>query len=264
MPLQMQAAKSELQAAKSELTELNNAGSLYISNGQFADAIRCFTSGLRIARNMIQSEQNNCDESLPTTTDDDAGYQADQWMTIELEIGGGDVEAAEFFYQVQALNCMSDRQDLVYRKPIVLAEDDASSYTLNAYSFLTVFNLALAHHLDALSKEVTSEITSDSSCCQFQAALSLYELAYSLQMQDDACVTALHACAIINNIGQVQRKLKNDEIAERCFEHLLSMLMVVIGSGEGNHHDDVCRSFAPFFHTVQPFILKTAASAPAA
>lgn len=258
MPMQMEVAKSEL-------TELNNAGSLYISKGQFEDAIRCFTSGLKIARNMLQYDRDNSDQSPPTSTDGDAGYEAEQWMTIDMEIGSGNMEAAEFFYQVQALNCMSDQQDLVYRQPIVLAEDDAASYTLNAYSFLIVFNLALAHHLSALSKEVTGETMSDSSCRQLQAALSLYELAYSLQMQDDACVTALHACAIINNIGQVQRKLKNDETAELCFEHLLSMLMVVIGSsGEGNHHDDVCRSFAPFFHTVHPFILKTAPSAPAA
>ena len=97
-----------------------------------------------------------------------------------------------------------------------------------------------------------------------RSALELYELAYELHLQEDVEVPLHYSCAIVNNIGQIQRSLNDKEAAMSCFKHLLSILMLIVeGSGTGmscSNQDD----FLGFFHNVSSLILQSPSSAPAA
>ena len=41
-----------------------------------------------------------------------------------------------------------------------------------------------------------------------------------------------HTLALLNNSGHIHRELGHDHDARRCFQHLLSSLMVVVDSGD--------------------------------
>jgi hypothetical protein len=81
---------------------------------------------------------------------------------------------------------------------------------------MQLYNLALCHHLSALS---TSE-SSAASEKKLQRALSLYELAYTITMTEDIQPTVLQTIAIVNNNGHIHDMLNNVEISRQCFENI--------------------------------------------
>ena len=281
-----------MDSIKVDLAKLNTTGCEYLVSGEFSSAIEHFTEALRLVRVALKGDivpKVSCSTTsssttsystpltttttTPTTTtptscsDERDVRMEDDWEEEEEE------EEEDLFFDLSSLN-LHDGETL-YSRPIITPTDrhsDVSFYSLHDYSFFILFNLALAHHLDALGK-VSSSVTPESAVAtastrgQLESALSLYELAYSLQVRDDCSVNVLHGCALLNNIGHIQRRLHHEERATKCFQHLLSMLMVIVGSGDGVVDDnyDVCESvIAPFFHTVQRYILQRSCSAPAA
>jgi tetratricopeptide (TPR) repeat protein len=100
-------------------------------------------------------------------------------------------------------------------------------------SFVYLYNLALTHHLayvhdvPFLLVATNHPKASTSSTEHLIKALTLYELAVSVQSaeQDSFHVTALQSMAILNNLGMVHKVLGNHDRAQDCFENLLATIL---------------------------------------
>lgn len=170
------------------------------------------------------------------------------------------------------------------------------------------FNLALTHHMWAIVEAMMDGATATAASSSFSyrqctspaeylhSAMKLYELAFSLLMQDNVGTSAdtgsimeeadeppqceILALAIINNLGWIHDSLGDATKAARCYEHLLSLLVYLqertgrafidedeTTDGE-DHHRSVQSSFQttcrPFFATVTKILLSAPLSAPAA
>ena len=83
-----------------------------------------------------------------------------------------------------------------------------------------MFNLAIAYHARA-----TNSPDEDSN---FLVALRLYELTFTLQAIEDLDLGTLVTLAILNNLGQINKRLNNETNAKRCFENLLASIFYLI------------------------------------
>ena len=96
---------------------------------------------------------------------------------------------------------------------------------------------------------------------RLKRALRLYEFAYHVQTKEQISLNNMQTMALVNNIGHIHRVLKNEEEASQCFQHLLSVIMYVVGDcgeRESNDHLD------GFLANVMPLILQQSPSASAA
>jgi tetratricopeptide (TPR) repeat protein len=87
--------------------------------------------------------------------------------------------------------------------------------------------------------EDTALSTEDGSRTKLLKALSLYELAYRLQRDEDTEATVLQQMAIVNNVGSIHGALQQVECSRQCFENLLSTIMFVKDCGEADSVQDM-------------------------
>jgi tetratricopeptide (TPR) repeat protein len=145
-------------------------------------------------------------------------------------------------------------EPFTFRSPIYIPSyaTDHTSFTYYVdSSFMLLYNLALTHHLSALS--------GNNSQKRLRKALSLYELAYTIQMTEDIQLTFLQSMAIANNLGQIHTALGDEEKSRQCFQHLLSSIMFLNESGDR----DSVEQMDGFIANIMPLILM-GSSAPAA
>ena len=149
---------------------------------------------------------------------------------------------------------VSVRNGVVASGLLVLPQSlDAFSYAFFVkLSFIQLYNLALTHHLCALSRPNPEPF--------LRKALSLYELAYTIHVSEDVELTILQSMAIVNNLGQLHSKLNDFEKSQQCFENLLTTLMFVKDCGE----QDSQHMLDGFLSNVMSLILCSPKPAPAA
>lgn len=146
----------------------------------------------------------------------------------------------------------NDQQDLtgqsgfVFKEPIMVLPQSLIQPGYTFYvklSFIQLYNLALSHHLCALSKTNPEPF--------LRKALALYELAYTIHVSEDIELTILQSMAIVNNLGHLHKELDDLDKSRQCFENLLTTLMFVKDCGEqdSNHMLD------GFLSNVMPLIL---------
>ena len=132
----------------------------------------------------------------------------------------------------------------IYRRPIrIKREGHAMGSTL--YLIVT-FNLALAHHLQLVSRYANKNVERSSK--EVNRTLVLYELSYKWQLKllnnssskrfttrgvplsppPSTAVTSIRFNMMIrNNLSEIHRLVGNHAKHKRCLEHLLSTVMVV-------------------------------------
>ena len=138
---------------------------------------------------------------------------------------------------------------------MVLPQSVESSPTyafLIKLSFIQLYNLALSHHLCGLRRQSQEH--------SLRKAISLYELAYTIHVSEDVELTILQSMAIVNNLGQLHKRLNDIEKSHQCFENLLTTLMFVKDCGEQDCH----QLLDGFLSNVMSVILCGAKPAPAA
>eukprot|EP00526_Cylindrotheca_closterium_P019679 CAMPEP_0113633262 /NCGR_PEP_ID=MMETSP0017_2-20120614/17310_1 /TAXON_ID=2856 /ORGANISM="Cylindrotheca closterium" /LENGTH=229 /DNA_ID=CAMNT_0000543893 /DNA_START=76 /DNA_END=765 /DNA_ORIENTATION=- /assembly_acc=CAM_ASM_000147 len=88
-------------------------------------------------------------------------------------------------------------------------------------SSIMLFNLALAYHLSALD--------SMNPDADLRKALHVYELLYTMQQENEEnfLCNLMFVLSILNNIGIIHQWRNEDDIAARCFDKLLSVLMLI-------------------------------------
>ncbi len=131
--------------------------------------------------------------------------------------------------QAKAFN-EDENEQYMYRQAIHIPLTIESNYQASIMvSVMIIFNLALAHQLSAVG--------SDKKHSKLRKAADLYEISFNLQQDANfKNNNVVFTLATMNNMGIILHKLNDGETANKCFEHLLSTLMFLIDSGEG----DVC------------------------
>jgi hypothetical protein len=149
------------------------------------------------------------------------------------------------------------------------------------------FNLALSHHL----RGTTMEQEETAKQAALLSAMRLYELSYSLLMQQQAKKNGEHvededpqtdslfetlALATLNNLGWIHEFMRSPDKATRCYDHLMSIFMYLHEryqqdeQQQHNHQEDSPTSSlflalcSPFIPTVARVLLKDNSFAPAA
>lgn len=113
-----------------------------------------------------------------------------------------------------------DERNYLYQRAILIPQvERAFTYQENVMaSCIIVFNLALVHHLSS----------------SLVKAIQLYELSFSIQLEEQFENNVLFTVAVINNLGLAHRLLRDEETSGKCFEHVLATLMLLTDCGQAN------------------------------
>jgi hypothetical protein len=235
---------------------INNHAAELIEQEEYGEAVEALTSGIKLARRlMIRSELLNEDEQtipLPVEVSPSGGETHSPPSFVRSDRIGTPVA----FHEPESGEAALSVHKYLCTRPIFVPSKDCLSLSLSSYAFAMLFNMALSYHLGAIVRRKGRKF-------DFKSALDLYELAYTIQLQQDIKVPLFHSCAIVNNTAHVQISLNNEKAATQCFQHLISILMLAVEEGPGN----VCGSsdsFVGFFHNVASIMLEGALCAPAA
>jgi hypothetical protein len=243
------------------LSQINNDGARLIREEKFDDAIDTLASGLQFARMLIATSsgsegRSECTMPIPLersaeNVDGTCSTPRPQQAAIkDIAYGSSDGTLPE----------NSDEwheNKFLYSRPIVICQSDPNLFSFHSYAFMMMFNMALAYHLAAIE-------SGRGSSFYFKSALDLYELAYALHLHEDLEVPLIYSCAIVNNIAQVQRSIDDDDTAKICFNHLLSIIMLIVEGSRREEVDSFSEALAGFFYNVSCLILKESLTAPAA
>lgn len=113
----------------------------------------------------------------------------------------------------------------------------ASGIPKHDVASIILFNLALSYHLSAMD--------SMDPDADLQKALHVYQHLYGMQQenQENFLSNIVFVLSLLNNVGIIHQ-LRNDEaVAARCFEKLLSALMLINQSTDRKREEDVFRRF---------------------
>eukprot|EP00980_Cylindrotheca_fusiformis_P001795 scaffold406_cov57-Cylindrotheca_fusiformis.AAC.19 len=123
--------------------------------------------------------------------------------------------------------CLHPTDGYLYRQGIYFSSVATPSYLL--ITPITLFNLALAHHLKAKEENLSAQ----QRVCLLKKALRLYEIGQSAQGRT-ACQNVLFAFATFNNIALIHQALGNHGLSKEFFEKMTSELMVRVDCGLGS------------------------------
>jgi tetratricopeptide (TPR) repeat protein len=228
------------------VSRFNNEGVTLIESGLYDEAISEFSKGLTLVKKIL-ALQGDDDEADEAETSAEPESQSPSYHFHKMQ-------------EPKATNECGDQEEFlsdetfIFRAPLYIQSrvTDHTSFTYYLESsFMLLYNLALTHHLSALSGKDTQK--------RLQKALGLYEFAYTIQTTEDIQLTVLQTMAIANNMGQIHAALDDEVKSRQCFQHLLSSIMFVNDCGER----DSVEQMDGFIANVMPLILM-GASAPAA
>jgi tetratricopeptide (TPR) repeat protein len=227
--------------------ELNNEGARLICKGEYARAVSTFLEAMSTVKQMLADEniiRRNRDED--TEMDSTCEYGSETVSCMEAESSSSPEEAAS--YGNESSHCF------VFRKPLVMSldADICGDRTVAKLSAIMMFNMALSHHLSALKHH--------KNATQLHAALRMYENAYLLQQNEQVEISILYNLALSNNLGQVLKAMKHQPEARKCFEQLLSILLLVTEYCD----DEEKARLENFFRSALPCIQGTTEAAPVA
>jgi hypothetical protein len=189
-----------------------------------------------------------------------------------------------------------DPTAFIYRTPIrIVASNESNS------DVCILFNLALAHHLQALACTKEDDINNNDNDRKrkeiLHNAMKLYELGYCLMVHRtneregggtlgshgnvdheddelllDGTLTLSQTMGMVNNCAQIHKEFRRIEKANRLFQHLLSSLILAVQckSLDGGNDDDdddntqEREEWEKFFGTTSHLILKSTSMAQAA
>jgi len=244
---------------------LNNQAVDQLNREEYLEAVSNLTSALQIVKDLMaviswESEEDHDldvqEEQISSyrqsdvvfcapqdgisckRTDNEESHQdmawevADSHQALHKDVSSRQGTAAHR-HQRHFMDRVDPTQEFVYNNPLqiwasALACRDLNSELLSELSVALMFNLALSHHLRASYESLHKDVQSRNLI--FTQAVSLYELAYEVQMQEDVELSVECTMAIVNNLGHIHRRLGNAEKATKCFSHLLSTLLFVQSS----------------------------------
>ena len=228
--------------------QLNNEGAEFLNNSQYGKAVSSFTVALAKVKTMLVQDMEDDSESA---TPDHPPHAPASASGCSVPAG----KSCATSLQADAMYLLDPSRRSIFCNPIVLTDrnERPTLELYNRYSFAIIFNLALAHHLSGMDSTELRDT-------KLRKALRLYEFAYSIQMQEDVQLQLVYTFGMVNNLGHIQETLGDQEKAQQCYQHLLSTLMYVMESGEGNYEGQ----WDIFLHNITHLILRQSPMAAAA
>lgn len=162
---------------------------MLLGEGRLEEAASTFKAALKSTRDLLQTNTVEASAS-PAVTGHDCVKPTRQ-LTPDVWISDSATPEGSTF--------------LVYRAPDVICST-ALTPSLNSMSASILFNLALTHHLKAMSRP--------SPAAAFATVTQLYEHTYRLVAQEPDADRFL-ALAILNNLAHVHYRMSNLADAER-------------------------------------------------
>ena len=232
-------------SAESLAISLNNQGVEFLNLGCYERAAECVSKALELVRGEF------CDDrSRPVP-----------WRTKGVAEA---VPVPEYLFQDLTKSAKNEyrtsegkeESSFVFDKPLHIVDpvSPPSSFCyeyLVSLSIMLLYNLALIHHLHGLES---------SESARLHKATALYELAYSVQINEDLSVSTLHTIAIVNNLGQIHEQLGEMARSHQYFRHVLTALMYAQNTGD----KEVALHQVGFVTNVLPLIFPQTKPAPAA
>jgi tetratricopeptide (TPR) repeat protein len=216
--------------------ELNNRGSILISSGNYEEAIGILARALQATRVIM--------ENTPV----DQNVHGCQTPSLDAFMSTGALIATE-----ESANSNGECKGYIYGRPIQvhdlsLAKGGQSTVLI---SVIIIFNLALAHHLLAMSN--------NESRAAIAKAIQLYKYAFELQRDNQGGSDALFTVTVLNILGLAYELLGDEVTAGIFFDRLLSTAMFLIDCGEGQ----VLSQFDGFFRNVSHLVFQSGGAAAA-
>ena len=209
-------------------TSLNNEGISQVEMGNYEAAAASFSKGLSIVKQALSSNDWENLSSRPFQETQSSAEETPACQFCKLHSSEIIMDCDDDDDEKD----LSAQEGFVFKDPIMVLPQSMASPSYAFFvklSFIQLYNLALTHHLCALHRANPEPF--------FRKALSLYELAYTIHVSEDVELTILQSMAIVNNLGQLHRKLDDFEKSQQCFENLLTTLMFVRDCGEqDNQH----------------------------
>lgn len=212
--------------------QLNNEGVHSIVLGQYREALSAFLNGLSLLRNI-----NNI-----TLEDRESDCSEEPSCFLHFECHKDAVTKKE----------ASDHATFVFKSPIIFRQHSLQQTSYDSLCFNMMYNIALSNHLLGMEGGLSLEA--------LRKALAIYELAYNSQRRRGTSLPTMQVIAIMNNVGQINSVLQNQERANSCFNHLMTVIFSLVSRGRGQ----TIVQLDGFVSNLAPLLFKQPSSAPAA
>lgn len=214
---------------------LNNEGVALVETQRYEEAISSFTEALTMLKQglLVEKPFEDSQETLMITDEDDEVTASSpprrRASLCDPLIDNGATQRLAGRQMIEKSS--SNDQPFLFSTPIRISgsQMSGSSHSYISMSFIVLFNLALSHHLSAIKLNMPHG--------NLNKALTLYELAYALQMREQIPLPIIYCMALVNNLGLIHKSMKHESSSRQCFEHLLATIMLIITSGQGTQFD---------------------------
>jgi len=209
----------------------NDKGIKHLESANYRQAILVFCKSLGLVKQLIflhqqQQEVNGENDRIisPLSSQSSAAQPVPAYF----------LQRTERAYETTTASCSTHNNGnddhyytndnhFVFKSPIIYNEQEVQRGCRKpcaALSYIILYNLALAYHLQAIKDGFSRKQ-------DLRKSLWLYDAANSVRMQENLSLTVIQSMAIVNNIGHVHSVLRNKGKATLCFKHLLRLIMVV-------------------------------------
>jgi hypothetical protein len=214
------------------IIRMNNNGAYFIETGHYADAIQMLSGALQTVEGLWKK--------VGETNDETSNEMEPSSTTLKRQHRSLNKSAATVMARGETID--SYQQPFIYQHPIRLLREEDDDYLDLCIKIM--FNLALSHHLNAISHNHSKK--------GLQVALKLYEVAFTMEMEckkpkpksatstkKTTILRISHAMGLVNNCGHILNDLKKERKANRLFQFLLQSLMMVVHCGEPKEIDEL-------------------------
>ncbi len=185
----------------------NNAAASLIAAGEYNTAIQELSFALKVYKQVMTEVKNEITQPVKTSLD--------QCMVQSLAVAG-----------CRKSCLVNDNDQYMYQHAVRIPVDiESTSQSSAMVSSLIIFNSALAHHLSAMA-------SGNRQSPKLLRAAKLYELAFILQRDAQLDNNVLFTLAAFTNLGVVHHQLENKETATKCFQQVLSTIMLLVDCRE--------------------------------
>jgi tetratricopeptide (TPR) repeat protein len=255
--------------------DLNNDAALQIYTGNYSQAAETLSYALNIiqqAMGVLKScnrppNHKTSEPRTPSYVSCDCIFSEDELITCQgsRRIPAANRNSSSFYL---------DESCFLYKHPVQVFSNSSDTsddeHHVEVISYAIVYNLALCHHLRAIS-ENSSSITICEQGSYLKRAIALYKHALKLLMSPhNRKLDMLHTLAIVNNLGHAYHLLHNEATAKRCFQRLLQAIMGLLSENDDQSdltRDDRTRNHLPldgFLSNIMSLVMGSSSSAPAA
>lgn len=225
--------------------KLNNRGATLIETGRFDEAITTLVKALKLSEQSSNDKACCCrfcslDACLSASDTGPLMMQQQDSQSLMYKVNSSShcIECSKDEATSSDETSSENQGGFVYSKPVrVDAKSINDGHNMGStLSLITIFNLALAHHLNATAQTMSSSSTPP-NLPMLEKSLRLYEFAYQVHLDDDdECtqndkVGSLRFNMIVsNNLGEIYRVAGCRTKHEMCLQHLLQTIMYLVVS----------------------------------